>query len=280
MSTPSRISCSEFSFPALSLEQRLALVRLLGFECVDMSPFLETDKHVDAFLRDTDVLRQRMAGALDEAGLDPVDLFLIVGGDDFASGAMTSPDPAQREHLRHVFLAALDFASALGVPGMTVLPGVQWEGNASGSWRLAVDELHWRVDRAARAGIELRIEPHLGSIVATPELSLALLEEVPGLRLCLDAGHFIFQAIPLARVAALAPFAGHVHLSAARPGGMCVRWKENTFDVSAFFAALEAAGFTGHYCIEYVPMNKWGADATDIVSAIAAMQEVVFSLAG
>jgi sugar phosphate isomerase/epimerase len=278
MSGPSRVSCSEFSFPALSLDQRLALVRLLGFGLVDVSLFLNTEAQVGVFLSDSAAQTRRIGEALERAALAPVDLFLGVGGDDFASGALTSPQPAQREHLRRVFLAALRCASSLGVPGLTVLPGVQGDHDQRGSWRLAVEELRWRVDQASGAGIQLRIEPHIASNVATPELTLALVEEVPGLRLSLDAGHFVFQAIPLSRIVPLAPLAGHVHLSAARAGGVCVRWKENAFDVAAFVAALQAAGYGGRYCIEYVPMEKWGADATDIISAIVAMREVVLPL--
>ncbi len=275
MTTRSRLSCSEFSFPALSLDDRLALVRLLGFQLVDMGLFLDTDEQVGAFLSDPGGMTRRMAAALERMGLDPVDLFLIVGGDDFARGALTSPDNALRERLRHIFLAALDCASALGVQGCTVLPGLHWDDGDHGSWSLAVHELQWRVEQAARSGLELRIEPHLGSIVATPELALALLRDVPGLRLSLDAGHFVFQDIPMERIARLAPFTGHVHLSGARPGGVCVPWKHNVVDFPSFITSLESAGFSGEYCVEYVPMDKWGADGTDIVTATVTMRDII-----
>ena len=144
---------------------------------------------------------------------------------------------------------------------------------------MAAAELQWRVDHAAHLGIELRIEPHIGSIVPIPELVSALLEEVPGLRLTLDAGHFAFQAIELDRILPLARFAGHVHVSGARAGGVHVTWVDNEIDFERLVPAVEAAGFTGRYCIEYVPMSKWGANATDVVGAVldvrAAMSRLV-----
>ena len=278
MTARSRLSCSEFSFPTLAVERRLELVRLLGFESVDLSLFLNTEEQVAEFLCDPRATTQQLALALEGTNLEPADLFLIVGGDNFAAGAFTSPLAAQREHLRTVFQAAVGCARDLGARGMTILPGLAWAENWRAGWQLAVEELRWRVEQTARHAVELRIEPHIGSIVSTPEMVVALIEEVAGLRLSLDAGHFTFQAIGLDRILRLVPFAGHIHISGARPGGVHVPWKHNVVDFPELVGALEAGGFTGQYCIEYVPMDKWGADATDIVSAVVTTRDFISTL--
>ena len=147
-------------------------------------------------------------------------------------------------------------AAELGIAGLTVLPGVAWAEDPDASWSVCVEELGWRVDEAGAVGVEVRIEPHVGSIVALPELVLRLCAELPGLRLTLDASHFEVQSVTLDRMLTLAPLAGHVHVRAAKPGAVQVRWRDNETDFAALVEALRAAGYDGGYCVEYVPMAE------------------------
>lgn len=261
-----RLSCSDYSFPALGLEQRLRLISLLGFGQADLGLFLVSRQDEDRFAADPAGTAGRFRNGLEQAGLRPADLFLIVGGDDFASGASNGPEPDRRARLRAIFELALDVAAAIGVGSLTVLPGIAGVPDA---WPRAAGELAWRAERAGERGIELRIEPHVGSLVPTPELAGQLAAAVGGLRLSLDPGHFVFQDIGLNRVLPLAPLAAHVHLSGARPDAMHVPPGRSTWDMARLVGELEDQGYQGSYCIEYVPMAKWGADATDVVSATA-----------
>lgn len=270
-----RLSCSDYSFPALRLEQRLGLISLLGFGLADLGLFLDSRDQEECFAADPRRAADRLSGSLREAGLRAADLFVIVGGDDFASGAGNGPDAARRARLRHLFELALDVAAAVDVGSLTVLPGI---AGVPDGWPRAVEELRWRSERAASRGFELRIEPHLGSIVATPELVLDLARDVGGLRLSLDPGHFVFQAIEIDRVIPLIGITSHVHLSGARPGGMHVPPARSSWDITRFVGHLEDLGYPGTYCVEYVPMAKWGADTTDVVSATAETSSTISGL--
>jgi sugar phosphate isomerase/epimerase len=206
------------------------------------------------------------------------DLFLIVGGDNFAAHAINAEDRERRRELRRIFEAAIVVCRELEHSSLSILPGVAQPDDSRASWKMAVSELRWRVEHAAHLGIEIRIEPHIGSIVSTPELVFELLGDVPGLGLTLDAGHFVFQAIGLDRILPLAPLARHVHLSGARPGAVHIGLEHNEIDFGALVSALEGAGFCGRYSVEYVPMSKWGANSTDVLGAVVELRNAIGTL--
>lgn len=270
-----RLTCSDYSFPALPLRGRLAIVEVLGFERVDLGAFLDDPA---PFCAEPHALTRELEAALAKSGLEPADLFFSTGGDDFVAGAPNHREPHARALNRRAYEAALGCARALGIGGVTVVPGVTWAGDAEGAWACCVEELRWRVDRAAAREIELRVEPHVGSIVPTPELVADLLGAVPGLRLSLDAAHFVSQSISVDRIAALAPLAGHVHVRAARPGRLQVAWHDDETDFPGLVEALAAAGYTGCYCVEYVHMARWGCDEIDVVTETVATRDALAAL--
>ena len=108
-----------------------------------------------------------------------------------------------------------------------------------------MEELAWRVEEAAALGVETRIEAHAGSIAPVPELTARLCDDVPGLRLTLDLSHFELQSVTLDRMLTLVPLAGHLHVRAAKPGAIQVRWRDNETDFAALVAALRAVGYGG-----------------------------------
>ena len=270
-----RVSCSEFSFPAVASQtSRIGIVRLLGFEAVDLGLFAEAGSDLAA--RTADTVRE-LEAARDAHGVRYTDLFFVPGA-TFDEIAPHQRDPGLRASARSQFSAALEVAAALEVPGMTLLPGSPWTDDARGGWELCAEELRWRVGEGARRGVGIGVEAHLGSIVSTPELALEMLEAVPGLRLTLDLSHFDVQDIAAERTLALAPHARHVHVRASRPGEIQVRWSQNSAPVAALVDALEAGGYDGCYCVEYVPMPKWRCDEQDIVSESLATQRALADL--
>jgi sugar phosphate isomerase/epimerase len=273
-----RLSCSEYSFPSLAREERLGLVALLGFESVDVGLFLDPNTEVRHFLADPSAHAQVLRNQLEATRLKLADLFLIIGGDNFAAHAINAQDRERRLELRTIFEATTLVCRELEHSSLSILPGVTWPDDRRASWETVVFELRWRVEHAAPLGIEVRIEPHIGSIVSTPELVIELLRDVPGLGLTLDAGHFVFQAIGLDRILPLAPLARHVHLSGARAGAVHVALEHNEIDFGALVSALESAGFCGWYSVEYVPMSKWGANSTDVLGAVIELRNAMGSL--
>jgi len=270
-----RVSCSEYSFPAVpGQHERIGIVRLLGFELVDLALFLADGAELVA---DPAAVVSGLRASLAAHGLTSEDLFLAIGA-TFDEIAPNQRDRELRERGRREFAAAARVASDLGIPGITLLPGVTWVEDPDAGWEACVEELAWRVEQAAALGVQVRIEAHAGSIVPLPELAARLCADVPGLRLTLDLSHFELQAVTLDRMLTLVPLAGHLHVRAAKPGAIQVRWRDNETDFSALVGALGALGYPGAYCVEYVPMPKWRCDELDVVTEALATRAALLEL--
>jgi sugar phosphate isomerase/epimerase len=270
-----RISCSEYSFPAVPEQhERIGMVRLLGFELVDIALFLADGK---ALMADPARVASRLRASLATYELGSEDLFLSVGA-TIEEIAPNQRNGDLRARGRLEFAAAARVAAELGIAGVTVLPGVTWAEDPEEAWAVCVEELAWRVAEGAALGIQVRIEPHAGSIVPIPELVTRLCEDVPGLSLTLDPSHFELQAVTLDRVLTLVPFAGHLHMRAAKSGAIQVRWRDNETDFSALVEALRTCGYAGAYCVEYVPMPKWRCDELDVVTEALATRGALQAL--
>jgi sugar phosphate isomerase/epimerase len=273
--TATRISCSEYSFPSVpGQHERIGLVRLLGFELVDLALFLADG---GVLVADPGGIATTLRRSLAEHGLRSEDLFLAVG-ETVEEIAPNQRDPSVREQRRREFSATAAVAAELGIRGITVLPGVTWAEDPTASWDVCVEELAWRVETAGALGVETRIEAHAGSIAAVPELAMRLCDDVPGLRLTLDLSHFELQSVTLDRMLTLVPLAGHLHVRAAKPGAIQIRWRDNETDFAALVTALRGVGYTGAYCVEYVPMPKWRCDEMDVVTEALATRSALLEL--
>jgi sugar phosphate isomerase/epimerase len=273
--TATRISCSEYSFPSVpGQHERIGLVRLLGFELVDLALFLADG---GVLVADPGGIATTLRRSLAEHGLRSEDLFLAVG-ETVEEIAPNQRDPSVREQRRREFSATAAVAAELGIRGITVLPGVTWAEDPTASWDVCVEELAWRVETAGALGVETRIEAHAGSIAAVPELAMRLCNDVPGLRLTLDLSHFELQSVTLDRMLTLVPLAGHLHVRAAKPGAIQIRWRDNETDFAALVTALRGVGYTGAYCVEYVPMPKWRCDEMDVVTEALATRSALLEL--
>jgi sugar phosphate isomerase/epimerase len=270
-----RISCSEYSFPAVPTQDvRIGIVRLLGFELVDVALFLADGSGLTS---DPAAIAASLRASLAGHGLATEDVFLAVGG-TVEEIAPNQRDRSRRARGRLEFSAGARVAAELGAPGITILPGVTWAEDPDGAWAACVDELAWRVDEAAALGVELRIEAHAGSIAPVPELVSRLCADVPGLRLTLDLSHFELQSVTLDRMLTLVPLAGHLHVRAAKPGAIQVRWRDNETDFGALVAGLRGVEYAGAYCVEYVPMPKWRCDEIDVVTEALATRDALVEL--
>lgn len=123
-------------------------------------------------------------------------------------------------------------------PGTYCSPHVHW------SWEQTV--------AAFRSAPGCLLEPHPWCCVDTTEAVLAMLDEVPGLRLVVDVGHVTYWGgDPLE----LLPFAGAVQLRQARPGVAQCRVDEGTIDLAAMVAAALAADDRPALCVEYFDLD-------------------------
>jgi len=172
---------------------------------------------------------------------------------------MLAEDPDQ--HARDVARLhdAIDLCVDLTVDGvvpvMTTTAGTKPQDWEALNGRL-VERLHALGEYAARRGVTLALEPHVGQIIERPEHVVWLIEQValPNVRLNFDISHFNVLGLPMeATVAMLAPLAVHTHIKDERgyaPNHQFLIPGEGDFDYVAYLKAMQAVGYTGFITVE------------------------------
>ncbi len=204
---------------------------------------------------------------LSDRGLKPADVFLQLDP-DFVPYAINHPETNRRQHARDTFVRALDYASALGSPHLTTLPGVYFESDesAANSWRRSQDELAWRVEQAKLHGIAFSVEAHVGSLAPNPGEAERMVRGVPGLSLTLDYTHFTRLGLPDAEIEPLVRYASHFHVRGARKDRLQASFKDNVIDYTRVLAAMRASGYDGYLGIEYVWIDWEHCNESDNLS--------------
>lgn len=284
VSTPSsglaeRLACADSTFPKLSHEGALAVIRDLGLSAVDICVFDGYDHSPpEAIVGDPGRAADAVLGRLDRTGLVVADVFGILST-PYDRLAVNHPDGAVRREALRQFGGLMEFARRLDAPGITILPGVTFDGvDPDESLALAAAELQTRAELAGEAGMRLSIEPHYGSIVPDPAKTLQLLAHAPDVTLALDYSHFVFQGIPQHDVDVLIPRTRHVHLRQAAPGVMQARMREGTIDFGVLLGQLASAGYDGYLTLEYQWDEWFDCDRVDCVSETAELRDLVGGL--
>jgi sugar phosphate isomerase/epimerase len=221
-------SSADFAFPLLSHEKALQAVALLDFKWVDIGLFQDRS-HIQpsdqlAFPEKNGRKLRETAG---KQGLNISDIFFQAAL-DFKERAINHPDKTIRDEERGKFERVLEFTNAAGCGHCTGLPGVLFE--APGSFEICGEELAWRVEKAAAAGIRYGVEAHIGSIMSAPDSALRMLKAVPGLTLTLDHSHFTFQGMDAGQVRPLVKYASHFHARGAAKADMQTSVAQNATD--------------------------------------------------
>src|SRR5258708_18237571 len=250
-----RLTVSTHSFEVLNLEGTLAIAKAMGFKGVDIAGFhnrgkcsYEPDEVAAAPQKFADDLKRHLA----KFELDAVDFYPQFGSSP-DERSINDPDPAVRQKTFDAMAGIARFCKLVGIPGITVLPGVDHPDRPlAQNVELAGKGMKRWVDVCGEAGIMLRFEPHMGSVADTPELALALIQMAPGALVTLDYSHFVLQYISLERIHKLIPYTGHVHVRPARPGKLQTRYAENTIDWADITRRLEAGGYKNCVSIENI----------------------------
>lgn len=249
-----KLACADDTFRLLRPHRAaIELVAALGVEGIDV--FLAGNRSIvrpEDIRTDIPGAAARIARDVRDVGLRVSDLF-VIPWTDLQTMAPNHPNAEQRDSSRALFLDMLELARLIGAPGLTILPGIHWPGESDDdSFARASDELAWRAERAGHAGLRFSIEPHVGSIVPTPESARLLAEATPGLQVTLDYSHFVRQGLPEDKAETLIPFTRHVHVRGATPDRIQASVKENTIDFEQMLDALAGGGYDGYLALEYV----------------------------
>jgi sugar phosphate isomerase/epimerase len=274
-----RLACADFSFPLLPHRHALRLIADLGFKGVDIGLFGGgAQLSPDAVLSRVPQSAHELSNQIADAGLTLADVFLIPGSFDLL--AANHPDATERSKSRDLFKRCLEFILLCEGMHMTALPGIPWKGESlETSVSRASDELAWRAAQAAAVGLVFAIEPHLESVVETPEATIALLERTPGLTITLDYTHFTYQGISDSRIEPLIRRASHFHARGAAPERLQMPLKQNVIDYPQIVKTMARDGYRGFVGVEYC-YDEWKqCNEVDVLSETILMRDLLLSAA-
>lgn len=291
-----RLSCTSWSFPALTLAEVAGLARVLGIGAIDVGLFYRSALDKARLLADpegyADSLQkaegkrqkaERSALTTPPADTAPPGLGVAISnlywlfGESLAERNLADPGSlaANLADLERV----LRFCAAAGIPSLMVLPGVLNPGQGrADALAAAAAALRAMVPLAQAAGVTLAFEPHVHSWCESPSLALLLVEQAPGLRLVLDYAHFVCLGYRQEEIDPLAPHAAHVHLRQARPGALQAKLAQGTINVPAALATLRGCGYAGYLAIEYVHQDYMNTLYDDVLTETVLMRDLVRSL--
>jgi sugar phosphate isomerase/epimerase len=275
-----RFSIPDYAFPKLEWEQALRLISSLGVQAVDVGLFFgRSHRRPEEVLLRPSQEAAAMASALHSNGLEVADVFGQAGM-SFQQRAINHPDPVERRKAAEFFWRFVEFAARLNATHITLLPGVLFEAESQGdSLKRSAEELSWRVESASKLGIVLAVEPHVDSLIATPQLAGRLLDLAPDLSLTLDYGHFIYQGISDDEIEPLLARASHFHARAACPGKLQAPFEENAVDFARVLRAMETGGYDGYVALEYVWTDWMGCNQVDNLSETILLRDFLGSMA-
>ncbi|MBX6360730.1 MAG: sugar phosphate isomerase/epimerase [Acidobacterium ailaaui] len=271
-------SCADFTFPLLPHDKALRLIKLMGFDAVDLGIFEDRSHHYPSkIVKNPKEEGKSLYNTLSQVGLVAADVFLQTGKDPKIAST-NDPDKSIRKKNREIFLRILDFICEVGSTHITGLPGVYHEGHDSkDDWMIACEETNWRLEVSSSRALTYAIEPHLGSILPTPTTTLKFIADCPGLTLTLDYGHFIYQGFSNEAIHPLIPYASHFHARAAAKGVLQARVRDNRIDFKTIVSKLREVSYKGFICFEYV-YDDWGdCDKTDNVSETLILLRLIES---
>lgn len=274
-----KYSCADFTFPLLSHDSALRLIRMMGIEAVDLGVFEDrSHQYPSEIIRDPVRKGKELYSVIEDAGLKVSDVFLQTGAEPPVSAA-NDPDELVRRKNRDTFVKIIEYTQALGGRHITGLPGVYHENtDDQEDWDLAVEEAEWRAGMAREAGITYAVEAHLGSVIADVSSVKRFLKDSPNLSLTLDYGHFIYQGESDSAIHSLVPYATHIHVRGGAKGKLQTTVKENKIDFEGMYARLKEMDYSGYICLEYVYQDWEGCNRTDNISETLLLKEKLVSI--
>jgi sugar phosphate isomerase/epimerase len=153
-------------------------------------------------------------------GVTPVEFFICsVVIEDGSRVQPNDPDAGRRAAMLEAFRKICACAMEAGLSHVMGVPGEPKVNDAPDhGMSISLDTLPRMQEIAGLTGIGLTIEPHTGSLLTTPEATLGMLNQLPGMKLSLDYSHFIGAGFKPKDLFPLHPYAQHIHAKPARDG--------------------------------------------------------------
>lgn len=267
--TEVKLSVTSWSFPACTLQEAWDITSALGIGHIDLGLLYKAGLDRAEILADPQAAAARIASM----GIRAANLYWFFGATHFER-EISDPD----NHARNFadFEKVTDFAAALNIPTIFVLPGVARPGHSIPDLLgYSAQALNHMNEMCRTRGIQLTVEPHVGGLLGSPDMCLDLLGRVEGLKLCLDYAHFSCMGFPQNQIDPLAAHAGHIHLRQARPGALQAKMDEGTLDFVAMVECLRASDYDGFLSIEYVYQNYMNTIFDDVLTETIRMRDLM-----
>lgn len=274
-----RLSCSDYTWPYIGHDAAMTVVADLGFSGIDIGVFHEASHVTLSSIRGKAHQRaEEVRSAADTHGLTIADVFLTADPDLSRLSPSSRSGEDQRE-LRELFDDVLEFAEHAGSRGVTLLPGVIDPGvSPQESLERSAEALADLVAQGSQRGLEVSVEPHVGSCIESPEATRLLLDECPGLMVTLDPSHYEYQGWSVPAILGLINRTRHVQIRPARTGVMQATVAEDDVDLDLFMSTLIVSGYDGWVATEYVWMEKWDCNRVDNTSETFLLRQKLHAL--
>lgn len=259
-------SCHTWGFNDLTLPEALGSIARMGFRYVDIGS--GANLNASRAAANPQKAAAEINADLHAFNLKISDLYLMLPRISLA-------DEEKRQKELDLFTSLLPFATALETPGITLSPGLAHAVDADPEAPdRTVAALRQMVQQGVKAGLRVSIEPHLDSMVTTPEAALKLVGAVPGLEITLDWAHMICQGFTSSDMFTLLPHTRHIQVRQAAQGKLQTTAAKGQLDPAQVMRDLAMAGYSGVVCVEYMNTPGWhGMETVDTLVESAGLRD-------
>ncbi len=243
-----KLGFSTWGMPAVPIDAIVRHLSGLGFDGVELTVL---SHHTTALESLTSDERRRILNLLREHNLR----LPAIAGHVSLMDEDSANHAANLHRLKQTIDLALDWAGPDGPPVIDTTAG-----GAPEDWDSKLDMLVERIQEAAQyaesQGVTIAIEPHVGSIIDTPDRMTEVIRRVgsDAIAVNFDISHFNVMGIGIEEsVSKLAPLARHTHVKDERgvvPDFEFLVPGEGEFDYVAYLKSMQRHGYTGFITAE------------------------------
>ncbi len=243
-----KLGFSTWGMPAVPIDAIVRHLSGLGFDGVELTVLSHHTTALESLSSDE---RRRILNLLREHNLQ----LPAIAGHVSLMDEDSANHAANLQRLKQTIDLAVDWAGPDGPPVIDTTAG-----GAPEDWDSKLDMLVERIQEAAQyaesQGVTIAIEPHVGSIIDTPDRMTEVIRRVgsDAIAVNFDISHFNVMGIGIEEsVSKLAPLARHTHVKDERgvvPDFEFLVPGEGEFDYVAYLKSMQRHGYTGFITAE------------------------------
>lgn len=262
------LSLTSWSLPQCSLEEACAISNAIGIGSLDIGYFYRSAIDKDALLSSPSTWAEKIRAL-------PVNVPCLyhLFGDSLENRNLALASSLQQN--KQDFVSVLECCQLAGIDTAFILPGVVNPGQTrKDAIKQSAESLNELVEMSSGTGVQVAIEPHVHSCIESPEQTMALLDEVQGLKLVLDHAHYVCLGYRQEEIDPLLEHAAHIHLRQTKVGYLQTRLEQGTINYLDIFSQLKELNYQGYLALEYVHQDYMGTLYEDVLSETIKLRDV------